>query len=52
MLSQQLQATRILGFVNAPSLMQRVVAKCVDAQVNLEAYDKNRKVIYEKDSQS
>ena len=40
-------ATRILGFVNAPSLMQRVVAKCVDAQVNLEAYDKNRKVIYE-----
>ena len=40
-------ATRILGFVNAPSLMQRVVAKCVDAQVNLEAYDKNRKAIYE-----
>ena len=27
--------------------MQRVVAKCVDAQVNLEAYDKNRKAIYE-----
>lgn len=40
-------ATRILGFVNAPSLMQRVVAKCLDAKVNVEAYDKNRKALYE-----
>ncbi len=40
-------ATRILGFVNAPSLMQRVVAKCLDAKVNVEAYDKNRRALYE-----
>lgn len=40
-------ATRVLGYVNAPSLMQRVVAKSIDAQVNVEAYDKNRKALYE-----
>ena len=40
-------ATRILGFVNAPSLMQRVIAKCIDAKVNVEVYDKNRKLLYD-----
>ena len=40
-------ATRILGFVNAPSLMQRVVMKCLDAEVNVSAYDKNRKALFE-----
>lgn len=40
-------ATRVLGFVNAPSFMQRVVKKCLDAEVNVSAYDKNRKAIYE-----
>ncbi|MDD3220281.1 MAG: pyridoxal phosphate-dependent aminotransferase [Lachnospiraceae bacterium] len=40
-------ANRILGFVNAPSLMQRVVAKCVDAQVDVPFYDRNRKMLYE-----
>ena len=39
-------ATRILGFVNAPSLMQRVVAKCVDTEVNVEPYNKNRELLY------
>lgn len=39
-------ATRILGFVNAPSLMQRVVMKCLDAEVNVEAYNKNRELLY------
>ena len=38
-------ATRILGFVNAPSLMQKVVAKCLDAKVELEYYDRNRKTL-------
>lgn len=38
-------ATRILGFVNAPSLQQRAVARCLDEQVNLEFYDKNRKAL-------
>ena len=39
-------ATRILGFVNAPTLMQRVVARCLDAEVNVAAYDKNRQALY------
>jgi len=39
-------ATRILGYVNAPSLIQKVVAKCLDEQTNIEAYDANRKLLY------
>ncbi len=39
-------ATRILGFVNAPSLQQRVVAKCIDAKCNVEAYNRNRELLY------
>ncbi len=42
-------ATRILGFVNAPSLMQRVIARCVDVDVteNIKVYDRNRSALYE-----
>ena len=40
-------ATRILGFVNAPTLMQRAVARCLDAEVNVEAYDRNRRALYD-----
>ena len=39
-------ATRILGFVNAPSLMQKVVAKCLDSKVDIDFYDKNRQALY------
>lgn len=39
-------ANRILGYVNAPSLMQRVVARCVDAKVDIEIYNKNRELLY------
>jgi len=39
-------ATRILGFVNAPSLMQKAVAKCLDEMADLSAYDANRKLLY------
>lgn len=39
-------ANRTLGCVNAPSLIQKVVAKCVDAKTDLAAYDKNRQVLY------
>ena len=39
-------ANRVLGCVNTPSLMQRVIKRCVDEQVNLEAYDKNRNLLY------
>lgn len=40
-------ANRILGFVNAPSLMQKAVAVCVHENTDLAYYDKNRKVLYE-----
>lgn len=39
-------ANRILGSVNAPSLMQKVIGKCVDAEVDVAAYDKNRLALY------
>jgi aspartate aminotransferase len=39
-------ATRILGYVNAPSLFQRVIAKCLDAKVDLESYNQNRELLY------
>ena len=40
-------ATRILGFVNAPSLMQRAVAKCLDAKADVPYYDRNRNALYQ-----
>lgn len=39
-------ANRILGSVNAPSLMQKVIARCVDAEVDVAVYDKNRLALY------
>ena len=39
-------ANRVLGCVNAPSLMQRVIMRCVDAEVNVDAYDRNRNLLY------
>lgn len=39
-------ANRILGFVNAPSLFQKVIAKCLDAKVELEVYNRNRELLY------
>lgn len=39
-------ANRILGFVNAPSLFQRVVGKCLDAKVDVEYYNRNRETLY------
>lgn len=39
-------ANRILGFVNAPSLQQRVVMRCLDAKTDVGAYDNNRKLLY------
>lgn len=40
-------ATRVSGFVNAPSLMQRVVARCLEEQTDVAAYDKNRETLYQ-----
>lgn len=41
-------ANRILGSVNAPSLIQRVIKRCIEkgATVNLEAYNRNRNLLY------
>lgn len=39
-------ANRILGYVNAPSLMQKVVAKCLDAKVDVPFYNRNREALY------
>lgn len=39
-------ANRVLGCVNAPSLMQRVIQRCVDAEVDVAAYDRNRNRLY------
>lgn len=39
-------ANRILGFVNAPSLIQRVVAKCLDSEVDVSVYNRNRELLY------
>ena len=40
-------ANRISGCVNAPSLIQLAVAKCVDSEVDLGYYDRNRRTLYE-----
>lgn len=41
-------ANRVIGCVNAPSLIQRVIKRCIEkgAAVNLSAYDKNRNLLY------
>lgn len=39
-------ANRILGFVNAPSLFQRVIAKCLDSEVDVSIYERNRDLLY------
>lgn len=39
-------ANRIIGCVNAPSLMQKVIMKCIDQKTDLETYDTNRKLLY------
>ena len=40
-------ATRVSGFVNAPSLMQRAVARCLEEQTDIEAYNRNREALYQ-----
>lgn len=39
-------AGRSLGYVCAPSMFQQVVKKCITAKVNIDAYKKNRDLIY------
>lgn len=39
-------ANRILGFVNAPSVIQLAAAKCCDEKTDIDFYDENRKILY------
>ncbi len=39
-------ANRILGYVNAPSLIQLAVSRCLDASTDIAAYDTNRTLLY------
>ena len=40
-------ASRGLGHVCAPSLMQKVIARCAHLRPDLAAYDRNRRALYE-----
>lgn len=40
-------AARSLGHVCAPSLWQKVIARCVQLRPDLDAYDRNRRKLYE-----
>ena len=40
-------ANRVGGFVNAPSLLQLVIARCVDAKCDVAYYERNGKTLYE-----
>lgn len=40
-------SNRTLGFVNAPSLLQKAVARCLDEKTNIDFYDENRMMLYE-----
>ena len=39
-------AGRSRGYVCAPSLFQQVIARCINAKVNVEAYKENRDILY------
>jgi aspartate aminotransferase len=39
-------ANRILGYVNAPSLMQRVAGRCVGQTADLAVYEENKDILY------
>ena len=39
-------ATRILGFVNAPTLQQKMLVKCLNEKTDISYYDRNRETLY------
>jgi len=39
-------ATRILGFVNAPTLQQKMVVRCLKEKTDISYYDRNRETLY------
>lgn len=40
-------SNRTLGFVNAPSLIQKAVARCLEEKTDVTFYDENRSRLYE-----
>ena len=40
-------AGRSLGYVCAPSLFQQVIARCIDAKVDIDIYRENRDLLYD-----
>ncbi|MCU6762804.1 Aspartate aminotransferase [uncultured Roseburia sp.] len=38
---------RYLGYVNAPSLQQKMLMKCVDASVDISIYEETRDILYQ-----
>ena len=38
---------RYLGYVNAPSLQQKMLLKCVDASVDISIYEETRNILYD-----
>ena len=40
-------ATRIIGFFNAPTLQQKVVAKCIHEKTDISYYNRNREALYQ-----
>ena len=47
MINALVVANRCIGYINAPSLFQLVVADCLDVKTDVEFYDRNRKLLYE-----
>lgn len=41
-------ANRVLGFVNAPSLIQRAIKRVLDSKVDVEIYNRNRELLLTK----
>ena len=39
-------ANRICGYINAPSLLQKAVARCLDEKCDIAFYDNNRKLLW------
>ena len=40
-------SNRIIGCVNAPSLIQRAISHCLNLKIDIEVYNKNRILLYE-----
>ncbi len=40
-------ATRVMGYVNAPSLQQLAVARCLNERTDIGYYERNRNTLYE-----